>query len=105
MNAGFKGSACVLLVYWFEPILWQLDATGWIETRETVDPRETLREVLQCGWEVAATRGGPGDDFGATVRVSSCILLEAQLVRLSFLQGYACPDPGSSRAPLPEREH
>lgn len=34
---------------------------------------------------VAATQGGPGDDFSAVVRASSCILAEVQLVGLSLV--------------------
>lgn len=34
---------------------------------------------------VAATQGGPIDDFCAVVRASSCVLAEVQLVRLNLV--------------------
>ncbi len=34
---------------------------------------------------VAATQGGPGDDFSAVVRASSCVLMEVQLVGLNLV--------------------
>lgn len=47
---------------------------------------------------VAVTQGGPGDDFSAVVRASSCILAEVQLVELNLSRGCACQGPGSPGA-------
>lgn len=73
---GFKGTGCVETPFscWFAPISWlsEWDKLGWVWGHG--GPQRNTERGAAMWVGVAATQGGPGDDFSAVVRASSCIL-------------------------------